>query len=110
MDSLRNRGLIRVLGADGGPVRVVLTSEGMAAIGVEPDDGEASATADPGATPAEDDGAVDTPVPATEADSVATLAKSKPPRDKGRPGPPASPRSAMNRPPSRRRAPAPSRR
>ena len=34
MDSLRKRGLIRVLGGDGGPERVVLTSEGMAAIGV----------------------------------------------------------------------------
>ena len=37
MDSLRNRGLIRVLGGDGGPERVVITSEGMAAIGVEAD-------------------------------------------------------------------------
>ena len=37
MDSLRNRGLIRVIGADGGPERVVITSEGMAAIGVEPE-------------------------------------------------------------------------
>ena len=38
MDSLRNRGLIRVLGGDGGPERVVITSEGMAAIGVEADE------------------------------------------------------------------------
>ena len=38
MDSLRNRGLIRVLGGDGGPERVVITSEGMAAIGVEAED------------------------------------------------------------------------
>ena len=30
MDSLRNRGLIRVLGGDGGPEWVVITSEGMA--------------------------------------------------------------------------------
>ena len=43
MDSLRNRGLIRVLGGDGGPERVVITSEGMAAIGVEPEDDEAPA-------------------------------------------------------------------
>ena len=35
MNSLRNRGLIRVIGGDGGPERVVITSEGMAAIGVE---------------------------------------------------------------------------
>ena len=43
MDSLRNRGLIRVIGGDGGPERVVITSEGMAAIGVEADDDEALA-------------------------------------------------------------------
>ena len=48
MDSLRNRGLIRVLGGDGGPERVVITSEGMAAIGVEADDDEAPAAADTG--------------------------------------------------------------
>jgi hypothetical protein len=41
MDSLRNRGLIRVLDTDGGPERVVITSEGMAAIGVEREDDEA---------------------------------------------------------------------
>jgi Protein of unknown function (DUF3489) len=35
MHSLRNRGLIRVLDTDGGPERVVITSEGMAAIDVE---------------------------------------------------------------------------
>ena len=46
MDSLRNRGLIRVLGGDGGPERVVITSEGMAAIGVEPDGDGAPAGAD----------------------------------------------------------------
>ena len=48
MDSLRKRGLIRVLGGDGGPERVVITSEGMAAIGVETDDDEALAAADAG--------------------------------------------------------------
>ena len=45
MDSLRNRGLIRVIGADGGPQRVVITSEGMAAIGVEPEGDEAPVNA-----------------------------------------------------------------
>jgi hypothetical protein len=35
---LTKRGLIRVIDTDGGPERVVITSEGMAAIGVEPDD------------------------------------------------------------------------
>jgi hypothetical protein len=52
MDSLRNRGLIRVLGTDGGPERVVITSEGMAAIGVETEDDEAPAGAtEPDAAP-----------------------------------------------------------
>jgi hypothetical protein len=45
MDSLRKRGLIRVIGADGGPQRAVITSEGMAAIGVEQEDDEALAGA-----------------------------------------------------------------
>jgi Protein of unknown function (DUF3489) len=44
MDSLRNRGLIRVVGAEGGPQRVVITSEGMGAIGVEHE--ETGATGD----------------------------------------------------------------
>jgi hypothetical protein len=45
MDSMRNRGLIRVLGTDGRPERVVITSEGMAAIGIEQDGDEAPAGA-----------------------------------------------------------------
>ena len=68
MDSLRNRGLIRVTGADGGPERVVITSEGMAAIGVEPEgDDEALAGADTAPTSAEAAGATEAPAPATEA-------------------------------------------
>jgi hypothetical protein len=57
MDSLRNKGLIRVIGGDGGPERVVITSEGMAAIGVEregedePTGNEADVLS-PGTTPA----------------------------------------------------------
>src|SRR5512132_4215013 len=52
MDSLRNRGLIRVLDTDGGPERVVITSEGMAAIGVETEGDEAPAGAtEPQAAP-----------------------------------------------------------
>jgi hypothetical protein len=35
LDGLNKRGLIRVIGADGGPERVVITSAGMAAVGVE---------------------------------------------------------------------------
>jgi Protein of unknown function (DUF3489) len=77
MDSLRNRGLIRVLGGDGGPERVVITSEGMAAIGVESNDAEAPAAADTGPTSAEADSAADAPAPATPA-------KSKPARGKGK--------------------------
>jgi Protein of unknown function (DUF3489) len=84
MDSLRNRGLIRVLGGDGGPERVVITSEGMAAIGVEAEGEDAPAPADTGATPAEGDGAVDTSTPAAGADSAATPAGSKPTRGKGK--------------------------
>jgi hypothetical protein len=84
MGSLRNRGLIRVLGGDGGPERVVITSEGMAAIGVEADDNEAAPAADTAPTSAAGDGAVDTSTPAADADGTATPAKSKPTRGKGR--------------------------
>ena len=77
MDSLRNRGLIRVLGGDGGPERVVLTSEGMAAIGVEADDDEAPAAADRAPTSAEADSAAEAPAPASEANGAAMPAKRK---------------------------------
>jgi len=83
MDSLRNRGLIRVLGGDGGPERVVITSEGMAAIGVESDDNEAAA-ADTAPTSAEADSAAEGPAPATEANGAATPAKRKPARGKAK--------------------------
>jgi hypothetical protein len=84
MDSLRNRGLIRVLGGDGGPERVAITSEGMAAIGVEADDDEAPAAADTGATTAEADSATDTPAPDSEADGAAKPAKTKPAKGEGK--------------------------
>jgi Protein of unknown function (DUF3489) len=84
VDSLRNRGLIRVLGGDGGPERVVITSEGMAAIGVETEGDEATAVADTGATTAETDEAADGPAPATEADGAVTPAKRKPGKGKAR--------------------------
>jgi Protein of unknown function (DUF3489) len=81
MDSLRNRGMIRVIQTgDDRPDRVVLTSEGMAAIGVETEDDvpEGATPADTGATPA-DAGvqAVEAPAPATGADSAATPTKRK---------------------------------
>jgi Protein of unknown function (DUF3489) len=84
MDSLRNRGLIRVLGGDGGPERVVITSEGMAAIGVESDDNEAPAAADTAPTSAGADSAADAPAPATEAHGAAKRAKTKPTKGKGK--------------------------
>jgi hypothetical protein len=78
MDSLRKRGLIRVIGADGGPERVVITSDGMAAIGVEAEGEDAPATADTGPTSADGDGpAAEAPAPSTEADSAPAPAKRK---------------------------------
>ena len=79
MDSLRNRGLIRVLGGDGGPERVVITSEGMAAIGVEQEGDEAPEGAtEPDAAPTSADaGAEARRAEAAEADSAATPAKAR---------------------------------
>jgi hypothetical protein len=81
MDSLRNRGLIRVLGADGGPERVVITSEGMAAIGIEQDaDGVPAGAVEPETAPTSADSdapAVEAPTPATEGDGAAAPGKRK---------------------------------
>ena len=123
MDSLRNRGLIRVLGGDGGPERVVLTSEGMAAIGVEPEGEEATGTGADALSPdtappaAGADSAADAPAPASEADGAATPAKSRRAKAKGKAkatktAPAASEpgrRPAASRPRRPPRAPAPSR-
>jgi hypothetical protein len=84
MDSLRNRGLIRVLGGDGGPERVVLTSEGMAAIGVEADDDEAPPAADTAPTSAEADSPPEAPAPASEANGAKKRAKAGRARGKGK--------------------------
>jgi Protein of unknown function (DUF3489) len=84
MDSLRNRGLIRVLGGDGGPERVVITSEGMAAIGVEADDDEAPTAADTAPTSAEAASAADVTALASEANGAAKRAKTKPAKSKGK--------------------------
>jgi hypothetical protein len=78
MDSLRNRGLIRVLGTDGGPERVVITSEGMAAIGIEQEGDEtpAGATeADTAPTSADSGGPAGDAQAPTETGSVAAPAK-----------------------------------
>jgi predicted ArsR family transcriptional regulator len=89
MDSLRNRGLLRVIEIDGRPQRVVLTSEGMAAIGVEREDEgptTAPAEADTGPTPADGGTAVEAPAPAAEADSAATPAKRRAKAKAAKPG------------------------
>ena len=78
MDSLRNKGLIRVIETAGRPQRVVLTSEGMAAIGVErEDEGQTTtpAEADTAPTPADAATTVEAPGPTAEADGAATPAK-----------------------------------
>jgi hypothetical protein len=80
MDSLRNRRLIRVLDTDGGPERVVITSEGMAAIGVETEDDEAPAGAtepDTAPTSAEAGSAGQGPAEAAQADMTAAPARRK---------------------------------
>jgi Protein of unknown function (DUF3489) len=79
MESLRYRGLICVLGGDGGPDRLVLTREGMAAIGVEPEDDapEGATPADTGPTTAETDGAAEAPAPPSEANGAQKRAKTK---------------------------------
>jgi hypothetical protein len=87
MDSLRNRGLIRVVGTDGGPERAVITSEGMAAIGVEVEGNGAPVGAtepDTAPTTAEAGAADEEPAEAAEADGAATPAESKPAKRKGK--------------------------
>jgi hypothetical protein len=102
MDSLRNRGLIRLLNTDGGPERVVITSEGMAAIGVETEADEAAAGAtepDAAATSAEAGAASEGPAEAAEADTAAAPAASKregaPGRATARPAPRAGTKQAQ---------------
>jgi Protein of unknown function (DUF3489) len=87
MDSLRNRGLIRVIETDGGPQRVVISSEGMAALGLESDDdAPTGAPAAPTApTSADSDApALEAAAPTTEADGAAALPKTKPAKRKGK--------------------------
>jgi hypothetical protein len=98
MDSLRNRALIRVLGGDGGPERVVITSEGMAAIGVEADDDEAPTAADTAPTAAEPVSAADAPAPAGEANRAAMPAKGKRKAKATKAAPPSSEPQAAGQP------------
>jgi hypothetical protein len=75
---LKSRGLVRVIETPGRPQRVVITSEGMAAIGVEPDDHETEpAEAGTGATVADAPPAYQTPAPAAESDGGPVSAKRK---------------------------------
>jgi hypothetical protein len=94
MDSLRNRGLIRILDTDGGPERVVITSKGMVAIGIEQDGDEPpTGPAEPDTAPTSGDSdapAVEAPAPATEADSAAAPAKRKASRKKAAKATPAA--------------------
>jgi hypothetical protein len=97
LSGLKKRGLIQVLGGDdGGPERVVISREGMAAIGVEPDDEvpaaatEAAATSpDGGSTAAGAGNAADTPASPTEADGAALRAKGAPAKGKAKAAPAA---------------------
>jgi predicted ArsR family transcriptional regulator len=84
MDSLRNRGLIRVIGGDGGPERVVITSEGMAAIGVEAQGDEAPTPADTAPTAGEADGAAQAAAARSEADDAPASRAGKPARRKAK--------------------------
>jgi hypothetical protein len=92
MDSLRNKGLIRAIETDGRPQRVVITSEGMAAIGVErEDEGDHGAPegvtgAATGATPADAGTAAEALAPATKADGAAKPAKRKAKAKSAKPG------------------------
>jgi hypothetical protein len=101
---LRNRGFVRVIEAAGRPQRIVITSEGMAAIGVEPDDNETGpAGPDTGATAAD----------ASPADPRPRLplprAMRGPQRAGERPSQRRPSRPRLRRTRSPRRAPAPSR-
>jgi hypothetical protein len=73
---LRKRGFVRIIETPGRPQRIVITSEGMAAIGVESDDGETGPTeAGTGATAAEPAPGNDTPAPPAASDDRATAGR-----------------------------------
>ena len=78
LTGLRKRGFVRVIETPGRPQRIVITSEGMAAIGIEPDDSETGpAGADTGATAADPAAGHDTPARAPEGDDRATAGRRK---------------------------------
>ena len=78
LTGLRKRGFVRVIETAGRPQRVVITSEGMAAIGVEPDDSETGPTeTDTGATAANPAAGNDTPARAAAGDDGAKAGRRK---------------------------------
>jgi hypothetical protein len=79
---LKRHGFVRVIDTPGRPQRVMITREGLAAIGVEPEDDETGAatgpvSADTGATAADAAPADQTPPPAAEGASEATAGRRK---------------------------------
>ena len=75
---LQKRGFVRIIETPGRPQRIVITSEGMAAIGVEPDDSETRpAEADTGPTMADPAAANHTPTPTAAGDDGATAGRRK---------------------------------
>jgi hypothetical protein len=78
---LRKRGFVRVIETPGRPQRVVITCNGIAAIGVEPDDDTGSMTtpaeAETGATAADVAPAGNAPAPIAVGDDEATVSRRK---------------------------------
>jgi Protein of unknown function (DUF3489) len=75
---LRKRGFVRIIETAGRPQRIVITSEGMAAIGVELDDSETGPTeVGTGATAADPAAGNDTPAPIAAGDDGATAGRRK---------------------------------
>jgi Protein of unknown function (DUF3489) len=75
---LKKRGFVRVIETPGRPQQVVITREGMAVIGVEPEDHETGpAEADTGATAANTSPAEQTPSPVAEGDGGRVSAERK---------------------------------
>jgi len=105
--SLRKRGFVRIIETAGRPQRIVITSEGMAAIGIEPEDDQTGdeagpAEADTGATATEPAPGGDTRRPLPRATAGRRRQSVRPRRRR-----PSRARLRLTRSPHR--APAPSR-
>jgi hypothetical protein len=85
LTGLRKRGFVRVIETSGRPQRIVITSEGMAAVGVELEDDETGPTeADTGATAADASPADQTPAPPAVGDDGAKAGRRKAKADKAK--------------------------